>query len=65
MTAAPPGLALSGELRANAYHNIGQEEGSSRRGTPSVGSGGSRGNVDHRGSNRRDEVSIDANSELP
>eukprot|EP00969_Alexandrium_andersonii_P202135 8932108-Alexandrium_andersonii.AAC.1 len=27
MTAAPPGLALSGELRANAYQNAGREEG--------------------------------------
>eukprot|EP00969_Alexandrium_andersonii_P340239 15039740-Alexandrium_andersonii.AAC.1 len=49
MTAAPPGLALSGELRANAFQNIGQEEGFSRRGTLSVGSGGSRENSDHRG----------------
>eukprot|EP00969_Alexandrium_andersonii_P330509 14607580-Alexandrium_andersonii.AAC.1 len=48
MTAAPPGLALRDELRANAYQNTGQEEGFSRRGAPSVGSGGSRENSDHR-----------------
>eukprot|EP00969_Alexandrium_andersonii_P035651 1561704-Alexandrium_andersonii.AAC.1 len=27
MTAAPPGLVLSGELRAHAFQNTGQEEG--------------------------------------
>eukprot|EP00969_Alexandrium_andersonii_P020576 899469-Alexandrium_andersonii.AAC.1 len=65
MTAAPPGLALSGELRANAYQNLGQEEGFPRRGAPSVGSGGSRENSDHRSSNRTNEVSVEARSALP
>eukprot|EP00969_Alexandrium_andersonii_P292058 12908223-Alexandrium_andersonii.AAC.1 len=65
MAVAPPGLARSGELHARAYQNTGRGEGFLRRGTPSVGSGGSRENADHRCSDRMNEVSVDARSEFP